>query len=71
VAPAVPVPSARDRQRDAASPDRGRRNSVAGDRPARLVDADAGREHRRIRCRAVPAEGRACLPSRTATRRRR
>ena len=43
----------------------GRNTVVAGDRPARLVDADPGREHRRHPLhRAVPAEGRARLPVR-------
>ena len=40
----------------------GRSSTVAGDRPARFVDADAGREHRRHPLHgAVPAEGRARL----------
>ena len=66
VALPVPVPGARDGQRHAAALDRGRpQRGVAGDRPARLVDADPGREHRRHPLhRAVPAEGRARLPVR-------
>jgi membrane protease subunit HflK len=54
---ALSLPGPRDRGRDAAALGGGRPVRGAGHRPARLVDADAGREHRRHPLHgAVPAQ---------------
>jgi hypothetical protein len=66
VAAALPVPGARHGVGDAVAFGRRRpQHGGAVDRPARLVDADAGREHHRHPLHgAVPAERRARLPVR-------